>query len=108
MRGAETVELIRLGEPDRWGERPEQAPVAIPGCVLWPRTSTEDDARGVVVIAGLNCFLPPGSPQVSAVDRIRARGGDWEVEGEPGDYRNTSGRAVGVLVTLQKVGVTVA
>lgn len=116
MRGREVVELIRLGPPDRFGQRLDMPPLEIVGCVIWPRTSSEGagrgaaediSARGVLTIAGLNIFMPPGN-EVLASDRIRARGEVYEVEGETGDYRNTSGREIGLIVTLRKVGIPVA
>lgn len=116
MRGAETIELVRLGTPDRYGERPELPPVVVDECIIWPHTATpdvgEDNLRGVFVIAGINVWIPaaslPAGMRVLATDRFRARGEYYEVDGEPGEYKNAGGRDVGVMVVCKKVGVPVA
>lgn len=102
-QGRESITIQHYGPPDDFGGRqPEGDPVQVGGCHIWPRTSTENADRGVVVISGLNVFVPPGV-DVRPTDRITARDKEYDVEGEPGDYRR-SGRAIGLLVVLKKVG----
>lgn len=103
MRGTETVTVLRGGQRDENGDETvgASAPRVIKGCLVWPRTSTEDDARGEVIIEGLNVFTPPGA-DVLATDRMVARGKEYAVVGEPGDYR-LGGAKKGLLVLLGKV-----
>lgn len=99
MADAEEVQIVTPAKTDQNGDpigtdglpRTEQA-------VVWPRTSTEDADRGVIIIAGLNMKLPAGDP-ITALDVVTARGEDWDVDGVPGVYL---GKAV--LVVLKKVG----
>lgn len=99
MADTEPVQIFTPAKTDQNGDpigadgapRTEQA-------VVWPRTSTEDSDRGVVIIQGLNLKLPAGDP-ITAIDVVTARGKNWEVEGQPGEYL---GKAV--LVVLKKVG----
>jgi hypothetical protein len=102
-RGAETITIQHFGPPDDFGDRPlDGDPVVVGGCSIWPRTSTENADKGVVVISGLNVFVPPGN-EIRPTDQITARGETYDVEGEPGLYvRGT--RAVGSIVVLKRVG----
>lgn len=104
MRGAETMVVKpRAQETDRYGD-PVGEPTGggpIEGCIVWPRTS-EEEGRGLVVLEGQNVFTPPGA-DVLARDIVTLRGEDWQVQGEPGDYR-LRGRKKGLLVVLGRVG----
>ncbi len=99
MADTEPVQIFTPAKTDQNGDpigsdgapRTEQA-------VVWPRTSTENADRGVVIIQGLNMKLPAGDP-ITAVDVVTARGEDWDVDGVPGVYINKA-----VLVVLKKVG----
>lgn len=104
MRGTETIKVVRPGGTD-WRGDPVGTPTehTVKGCVIWPRTSTEDNTRGEVIIDGYNVFTPP-DPDIEATDQIEARGELWEVEGRPGDYRTAGGRKKGVWVILKRVG----
>jgi hypothetical protein len=103
MRGSETVVLVKLGPPDRFGQRTETERIDVTGCVIWPRQRGDAAEQGAVIIEGLNVFMPPGTDP-TAVDRIEARGKSYEIEGVPGDYRNTGGRKLGLQVVLRRVG----
>lgn len=104
MRGSETVVLVKLGPPDRFGQRTEVSRTYVPGCIIWPRQRGDAAEQGAVIIDGLNVFMPPGVADPSAVDRIEARGKSYEIEGVPGDYRNTAGRKLGLQIVLRRVG----
>lgn len=77
-------------------------PTTVTGCVIWPRTSTENVQGGDLLITGLNLFLPPGT-DVTAVDRVTLDDATvWDVDGLPGDYSQSplTGDGSGVLVAL--------
>ncbi len=99
MAEAEEVSVFTPAKTDQNGD-----PIGVDGApctvqaVVWPRTSTEDSDRGVIIIQGLNMKLPAGDP-IAAVDVVTARGEDWDVDGVPGVYLNKA-----VLVVLKKVG----
>ncbi len=82
----------------------EDVSTTIPGCVVWPRTSTEyNDARDLV-ITGLTLLLPPGFG-VQPTDTFLVRGEVFEVQAMPFDWSQnpwTNSRA-GVQVELQKI-----
>jgi len=101
--GAEEIQVIQMSEPDHWEQRTVLGERTITGCAIWPRSSTEDGHRGMVLIEGLNVFIPPGET-VAASDRIVARGEEFEVDGEPGLYRDKRGRDKGMWVALTKAG----
>lgn len=103
MRGSESVELVKLGPPDAYGDRTELSRVVVGGCIIWPRQLGDHSERGVVIISGLHVFLPPDT-DVDAVDRVEARGEEYEVEGVPGDYRTAAGQKKGIWAVLKRVG----
>ena len=80
-----------------------EAAEVIPGCVVYPTSSTEADERGTVLTDTLTAHLPPGT----AVDGIAAaevRGRRYEVEGVPFDWRSPfTGWNPGVELTLKAV-----
>lgn len=60
------------------------------------------DARDTVFI-GLTVFLPDGAV-VAATDRVRARGIDWDVIGEPQQWQSPfTGARPGMAVSLRRV-----
>lgn len=73
------------------------------GCVIWPRGSSELVQGVDTTITGLWLLFPPGT-QVSATDRVIARGDTWEVDGDAQQHRSPfTGRIPGVLVAVTKV-----
>lgn len=73
--------------------------VTVEGCKVWPRTSSEDAARGSIVIDGLNVWIPSTQIEITAQHKVKARGETYNVEGVPGYYAGK-----GILVALEKVG----
>lgn len=73
--------------------------VTVEGCKVWPRTSTENAARGSIVIEGLNVWIPSTQVEITASHKVKARGEIYTVEGGPGYYAGK-----GILAALEKVG----
>ena len=104
----ETVTVLRMVETttDRYGRPVQTWPepgVDVDGCAVAPRTSTEPAQVGRQgVITGVTVYLPAGTA-IGPHDRVRARGVVYDVEGEPGDWRNPySGRTPGIEVALTR------
>ncbi len=99
MADTEDIQVITPAKTDQNGDPigADGAPRTVQA-VVWPRTSSEDADRGIIIIQGLNMKLPAGDP-ITAIDVVTARGEDWEVEGAPGVYLNKA-----VIVVLKKVG----
>lgn len=105
MRGKETLTILRAPGRDYNGDPiGDVEEIEIKNCLVWARTSTEDDERGIVPISGLGAWLPAGT-EILASDRVRARGEEYEVEGVPADHRKFSGKPWGVQIALERVGV---
>jgi hypothetical protein len=104
MRGKETVVVERAGAPD-WQGDPTGATTTfeLTGCQLWPRSSTEDSARGRVILEGWNVYVPPPSEEVLPTDVLVIRGERHNVEGVPGRY-DLKGRDKGTIIVTSKEG----
>ena len=61
----------------------------IDGCAWAPRYASETTGGGNTTITGLSLFVPYGA-DIRADDVVLLPGDDrvWEVDGEPGDWRN--------------------
>ncbi len=82
----------------------ETVTTTIPGCVVWPRTSTEYTDERDTVITGITVIFPPGT-DVEAVDAVIVRGDLYEVTGRPFVWAQnpwTNSKA-GVQVELREV-----
>lgn len=106
---SETVIRLRAGEgttEDPYGNPVPGADVEveIPTLGIAPRVSSEFNEPGRnAVIVGLSVYFPRGT-DVKASDGFRVRGEVYEVDGEPGDWRNPfTGVARGIEVALSKV-----
>lgn len=105
MKGNETIHVKRPAPLD-WQGDPTGAPQEfdIAFCQLWPRSSTEDAARGRVIIEGWNVYIPPGAPNsVFATDTVVVRGEEFSVVGVPGKY-DLKGKDKGMIVVLSRSG----
>lgn len=105
MKGNEVVHVKRPGEVDWQGDPVgDPAEFDIPGCQVWPRTSTEDDEGGRKIIDGWNLYVPPRSANtIYATDTVTVRGDEFNVDGVPGQY-DLKGRDKGMIVVLKRVG----
>lgn len=81
-----TAGTDRYGNPEPdWGDADA---ADIDGCVLAPRLDPEDRDQGRQgVVIGWTVYAPHGG-DILATDRLRIRGDDHEVDGEPGDWRS--------------------
>lgn len=59
----------------------------VAGCLIAPRSTSEnlDGRQGVIV--GVTVYMPTGT-DVLATDRLVIRGKPYEIDGEPGDWRS--------------------
>lgn len=80
LRAPTTTDRYNNAEPD-WDNAAE---LDIDGCAVAPRDAEEDGSGGrQAVIHGYNVYAPAGTV-VLPTDRLRVRGDDHEVHGEPG------------------------
>ncbi len=100
-----TVRTRTPGADDRYGNPTYTwADAAVDGCAVAPRSSAEPAQVGrSAVITGLTVYLPTGT-EIGPHDRLVIRGTEYEIEGEPGDWRNPySGRRPGIEVAVRRV-----
>lgn len=102
----ETVTLVKRELADAKDEYGNDiyTPVDVPvdGCVVWPRTSSEDVQGQDTVTAGLTVLLPPAT-DASSVDAVIVRGDPYEIDGEPAVYHSPfTGFDPGVLINLTR------
>jgi hypothetical protein len=102
LRGTEGTDAY--GTPSiSWASPAE---LDIPNTIVAPRMAAGDELarhgrQGVIV--GLTIYPPSGS-DIGYRDRVRVRGAVYEVEGEPGDWRNPfTGDRPGMEVALRRV-----
>lgn len=82
----------------------EPTATAYENCAVAPSTTTEpDDPNRSPVIDGLMVF-GPYTMDVTARDRLLIRGDVYEIDGEPGFWKNPiNGRTPGVQIKAKKV-----
>jgi hypothetical protein len=105
-KGAEKVVVRKAATRNRTGD---VIPGAVVGtldrCIVWPRSSTETADRGIVGIDGFHVWAPaPNAVTPSGSDSVEIRGGIYEIEGQPGDWRSRRGRKKGLLFEVTKYG----
>ena len=103
--GSETITVIRAPQVDRFDTAPDGPPPehSVEGCAILPRTSFEQD-RGWVIVEG-RMVIAPFAADITATDQVRTPEGDvWDVDGEPGDYKNKRGKGKATILYLKKVG----
>lgn len=99
----ETVTRLRAAGRDRNGDPTgDPSEVNIEGCVIWPTGSSEQTFQQDTVTSDYQVLMPPGT-DVLPTDQIRWDGVVYDVDGEPGRYRNPfTGTDPGVLVTIRR------
>lgn len=88
---------------DDAGHPPAELPIG--GVGVEPRPSTEDEgeARNSVT-TGFTLYLPAGSPLVTSGHRVRVRGEEFSVIGDPAEWRSPlTGWAPGSVVQCARV-----
>lgn len=105
----ETVTRLRASTTeDRYGSQvldwTDPAELDIDGCAVAPLEADEDHGEGrQAVIRGFNVYAPAGA-DVLPIDRLRIRGDDHEVIGEPGVWVNPfTGATPGVEIRTRRV-----
>lgn len=119
-RGTETVEIKRYvstgDDDDFYGDTSTQLAVVatLQECIIWPRASSADADRGVTTISGLHIFVPPDAifwdadvplaeQELTGEDHVVARGKDWQLDGDAGDWRKPkTGRRLGWLFEVKR------
>ncbi|MFI7608787.1 hypothetical protein ACIBTV_27255 [Micromonospora sp. NPDC049366] len=94
-----TIAVIRPPAKDGFGDPLPGTDVEtiVPGCLFAPGPSAENLVAAMQVDSDATVYAPPGT-DVLPTDRIRVRGGVYEVAGKPQDW----GRA-GVVILLRQV-----
>ena len=102
--GSRTITVIRAPKVDRLSTAPAGAAPEhdVPGCVVLPRTSHEED-RGWVIVEG-RMIIAPHDSDVLADDKVRVDDVVWDVDGEPGDYENKRGVGKATIFYLKRLG----
>lgn len=84
LRATTSTDRYNNAAPD-WSDPAE---LDITGCAIAPRDAEEDRENGrEAVIIGFNIYAPSGT-SVLATDRLRVRGEEHIVDGEPGVWIN--------------------
>lgn len=104
MRGTEVVTVLRQQRDENGDLTGTVTETELANCLVWPRSTTEDNERGIVPISGYGVWVQ-GEPDVRADDRVEARGEVYQVEGVPARHRKFSGAQWGTLFMLERVGV---
>lgn len=109
MITGETVTVLRAGPgTDRYGDPvkdwTDPTRIDIDGCALAPTATDEDRGAGREgVTDSWDLFCPPGA-DITAVDRVEARGQVYEVDGQPAAWASPYGGTTGgIQVTLRRV-----
>lgn len=90
----------RNGDPTGTG-----ATTTIPGCLVFPRGSTENTDLRDTVYTGLVVYAPPGtSIAATSTVTIPRHPGTWQVDGDPGRWDATGAPwEPGVEIALRQV-----
>lgn len=101
--GGDTVTIVRHPPPDRAGDPTgPAAETTVTGCSVQPATSSEHTDQANTVISGWVAYLPAGT-DIRASDQVRWDGGLYEVDGQPGTWKDMDGQPHHVQVALRKV-----
>lgn len=102
--GGETVTVVRPAGTDDWGDPipGSGTETDVEGCMVQPRTSTELTESRDTVFIGFTVWMPPGT-DVLSTDKVRYRGVEYVVNGEPFRWPDFSGVEDHVQVELEGV-----
>lgn len=104
--GTETVVVVRTPKVDILDDAPTGTPPEheIDGCAVMPRTSYEEES-GWVIVEGRMVVAPFGA-DITADDRVRVPDSPelWDVDGEPGEYKNRRGKGKATIFYLKRLG----
>jgi hypothetical protein len=103
----ETLTVLPAPTRDRHGDATGTASgVDVPGCAVWPAGSTEqtsgDTGPRDTVIGGYEVLMPVGTA-VKAIDQLRWRGEEYNVDGDPERFQNPFTGTEELLVRMRKV-----
>lgn len=99
----ESVTISRPSGTSRYGDPLPPTDIPLTGVVFAPRYSTELSDQRSTVIIGLTMY-GPYSMDVKPYDRLVRNGVTWEIEGEPGRWKNPyTGLKAGCEVSLKRV-----
>lgn len=100
-----TVTRLRPPATDDYGDPlpGSTGELDIPGCVVWPRGSSETNDASNTVIVGLELLAPAGTDLVPT-DKVRVRGDVYDIDGDVGEWTSPfTGTSAGLQVALKKV-----
>jgi hypothetical protein len=102
--GEQTITVVRPPKPGPNGDPlpGTGSTTDVDGCSVQPRTSTEATDGRDTVISGLIAYVPAGA-DIQATDKIRFRGVDYAVDGDPGYWDDLSAVADHIEVPLRRV-----
>ena len=76
--------------------------LSISGCSMQPTSTTlSQDGRILGVSDGYTCYLPPGS-DIAAGDKIQFDGKDYQIIGEPRQWKSPTGRVTHIQAQLER------
>lgn len=105
----QTITVYRPGETSWNGDPLPGTSHTIPGCAIWPTSTTEVTQQRDTVTTGVTVLAPNGA-DIVATDRVFLPGEDpsgtarWQVDGAPFAWRSPlTGWAPGTEVRLKEV-----
>lgn len=103
MIGTLTVDVIRSGGRDEWGDTLPPRTFKVHGCAFAPRSSEENNDFANTVITGASLFAP-WDADIEPSDQIRIHGKVYEIEGEVGLWIHAhNGAPAGIQAALTRV-----
>lgn len=106
--GADTITVLDapLVAADRYGKQVRDwahgTSTVVEWCSLQPYAASEDTADREFANSHMRLFAPPGTA-ITAVSRVRYDGTTYEVDGEPGHWRDLDGRPSHVEAVLKRL-----
>ncbi len=99
------VEVLAYDQDNDGDLSNERVAGVIEGAAFAPGSSTEDTDRKAQVTTTATLYVPPGSPAVTAQNKLRLPGGlVWEVAGSPSPWASPlTGWAPGAEIQIKRV-----